>query len=749
MDILSAIFHEEFMPHGVCLLWRPGLLWSSAAADIAIALSYFSIPLALVWFVRKRTDFGYRWILALFAAFIVLCGTTHLLGAIIIWKPLYYLDVAVKIATAIVSVFTAVVIWPLIPKLLAMPSQSQLERANAALKESEERYREIFQSSNAVKLIIDPETLAIIDANDAACRFYGYGREEFLSTTMHGINALSPEDIQKTREAVMAGKREHFFFRHRLASGELRDVESFPCVITLNGRKVIHSIVHDISDRMAVEEALREAEARYRQLSEASFEGIVISIDGKVLDANSAFSRIFGYPPGEIIGKTALDLVAPESYGTVMDHVRRGSEEVYEATGRKKDGTPFPMEMRGRSIQYHGMKARISAMNDITGRKAAEEALRQSEAVFRALFNAITETVFIMDRSGVVLTINETGARRLGKRPDEVAGKNVFQMIPENVARRRMKVIEKVFESGETIRMEDQRGNIWFDQTYYPVKDAAGHATMLAVFAVDVTVRKEAEERLHEAMRELEHANQELREFVYIASHDLQEPLRKVAGFGDRLKKHLGSGLDEKGADYLARMTSAAGRMSQLIEDLLAFSRVTTRAKPFGPVDMTAVLKEVLEDLEVSIGEKGAAVTAGSLPVIDADHTQMRQLLQNLIGNSIKFCPIKEPCRVAVRGAFNDAGRELRGKHYAAGELLLISVEDNGIGFDEKYVDRIFGVFQRLHGRREYKGTGVGLAICKKIVERHNGGIEVRSKPGEGSRFTVILPLRHTMQEGK
>lgn len=748
MDIVSVLSHEEFMPHGVCLLWQPGLLWSSVVSDILIAISYFSIPLALMWFVRKRTDFEHRWILALFAAFIVLCGTTHLLGAIIIWKPFYYLDVAVKAATAVISVFTGVIMWPLVPKLLAMPSQRQLERANAALKESEERYREMFQASNAVKLVLDAETGRILDANSAACNFYGYGREVLLSMSIQQINILTPDEVKKELETAKTEKRDHVFYRHRLATGEVKDVEVFLGVVAFSGKKVIHAIIHDITERKTAEENLRRSEERFQTLSDAVFEGVAIHRDGIILECNKAYAQIFGYSQSEAIGLPVIDTVAPEFREEIKKRMAAGYDEPFEALAIRKDGARINVLAFGSWIDYQGQRTRCTVIQDITEKKAAAEALRHDDEILRALFNAITESVFIMDRNGVVLVMNDTAARRIGKRPEEVVGRNVIAMIPEDVARRRMKVIEKVFETGEAAYLQDRRGDFWLEQTLYPVKDAAGHVTSLAVFAIDVTARKKVEGQLHEAMRELCDANEELREFVYIASHDLQEPLRKVTGFGDRLKRHLGPTLDEKGADYLARMTGAAERMSQLIEDLLAFSRVTTRAKPFEPVDLGEALRTALEDLEFAIKEAGAVITADSLPVLDADRMQMRQLFQNLIGNSIKYRRPAEPCRIAVLAAPSDAVRELNGKQYAAGELLLVSVEDNGIGFDEKYVDRIFGVFQRLHGRGEYKGTGVGLAICKKIVERHNGKIEVVSKPGEGSRFTVILPLRQTTPEG-
>jgi light-regulated signal transduction histidine kinase (bacteriophytochrome) len=213
----------------------------------------------------------------------------------------------------------------------------------------------------------------------------------------------------------------------------------------------------------------------------------------------------------------------------------------------------------------------------------------------------------------------------------------------------------------------------------------------------------------------------------------LQEPLRKIKTFGDRLKVTCSHALTEQGVDYLERMQNATRRMQALIEDLLTLSRVTTKGQPFVVVDLTQITQEVLSDLEVRIQQTQAYVEVGELPLIHADPLQMRQLLQNLIGNALKFhAPGKVPM-VKIYGEKFDTEDAV--------EFCQIIVEDNGIGFDEKYLDRIFNVFQRLHGRSEYEGTGIGLAICRKIVERHNGSICAQSTPGQGSRFIVILPI--------
>lgn len=264
----------------------------------------------------------------------------------------------------------------------------------------------------------------------------------------------------------------------------------------------------------------------------------------------------------------------------------------------------------------------------------------------------------------------------------------------------------------------------------------------------DITVRKQAEEKLKKFAARLERSNRELQEFASVASHDLQEPLRKIQAFGDRLKTKCQDALSPEGQDYLERMQSAAGRMQTLINDLLMFARVDATASPFVKVDLGQVAREVASDLETRIEREDARVEIGELPVIEADPSQMRQLLQNLIGNALKYRRKDVPPVVKIYAAvIKERRAQKRPGNHPTADFSQIIVEDNGIGFDEKYLDRIFMVFQRLHGRKEYEGTGMGLAVCRKIAERHNGSITASSTPGRGSTFIVTLPLRRAREE--
>ena len=281
-----------------------------------------------------------------------------------------------------------------------------------------------------------------------------------------------------------------------------------------------------------------------------------------------------------------------------------------------------------------------------------------------------------------------------------------------------------------------RHANDYLEQRVVDRTSELSHANSLMLTEIDE--RRRAEEQTRLFAEELQRSNRELEQFAAVASHDLQEPLRKIQAFGDRLRMRFRDQLGEQGQDYIDRMQASAKRMRKLIDDLLEYSRVTTKAQPFAPVNLTEIVREVADDLEARLHQTGGHVEIGELPVVQASPLQMRQLFQNLISNALKFRRPDEPPLVRISVA---SAAEATSGGSGHGLQCQIVIEDNGIGFEPQYGERIFELFQRLHGREDYEGTGIGLAICRKIVDRHNGHIVAHSTPGAGSRFVVTLPL--------
>jgi PAS domain S-box-containing protein len=376
----------------------------------------------------------------------------------------------------------------------------------------------------------------------------------------------------------------------------------------------------------------------------------------------------------------------------------------------------------------------VDALADANSGPRAQN-LEETTRELRNIRHALDQSaiVAITDRAGKIIHVNDKFCQISKYSRDELLGQN-HRIINSGYHSKQFFIdLWQAISSGKIwegeIRNRAKDGTYyWVNTTIVPFLDHSGAPYEYVAIRYEITQRKMAEEQLKHYADRLEASNRELQDFASVAAHDLQEPLRKIQTFSDRLRTKYRDALVEEARDYLDRVQTSASRMQTLIEDLLTFSRITTKGMPFVPTDLGRVAREVLSDLEVRIEQTGAKVVVEKLPTIDADPSQMRQLFQNLIANALKFHKKGEVPEVTV-------GAEVRD-----GECVL-RVADRGIGFDEKYLDRIFTIFQRLHGRSEYEGTGVGLAVCRRIVERHHGKITAESRLGEGATFVVCLPV--------
>lgn len=528
-----------------------------------------------------------------------------------------------------------------------------------------------------------------------------------------------------------------------------------------DGRLLVLESDRDVTERRRTEEAMRLLSGAV----EAAANGIAVTDrEGKILWINAAFTRLTGYSQTEAVGRNPRVLKSgrhpPEFYQQMWATILRGEVWRGEVVNMRKDGGFYAEEMTITPVRAAGGEVThfIAVKQDVTDRKEAQEklrrfnveleqrvveqtaALRAAAAYARSLIEASLDPLVTISAEGKITDVNRASAEVTGRARGELIGTDFSEYFTEPAKAREgyQRVFSEGFVRDYPLAIRHAAGrtiDVLYNATVY--RDEAGEVQGAFAAARDITERKKVEAELarhrehledlvKERTAELARSNEELERFAYVASHDLQEPLRAVSGYLSLIETRLRDKLDEKSRHHIAGAIEGAARMETLIRDLLSLSRVGTQGKAFEPANLTAVLRQTLGDLRPAIQEAGASVTFGPLPTLAVDASQVAQLFRNLIGNAIKF-----------RG---DRPPEIHVSAEPQAAQWLFAVRDNGMGIESQHQQRIFVMFQRLHTRKQYPGTGIGLAICKKIVERHGGAIWVNSEPGQGSTFHFTLP---------
>ena len=546
-----------------------------------------------------------------------------------------------------------------------------------------------------------------------------------------------PGDVDElVRARVELARR---FEPHRLVrerpNGSVIEIRGTP--LPAGGFVTLYS---DITERARAERALQESEARFRRTFELAGSGLAhVGLDRRLLRVNPRLCEILGYAEQELVGRSLVDLSHPEdreAASAARAQVVGGELESARLEKRylRKDGSVVWMSVviaMERDAAGQPLYA-ISVLDDITERKQTEAALHESEERFRRTFELAGSGLAHVGLDGRFLRVNPRLCEILGYTAEELIGRKVKDLShPEDrdaADRARAEVLAGGIESArlEKRYLRKDGAVVWLSLAIAIERDAAGRPLYAISVLDDITERKHAEVALREAHAELKRSNAELEQFAYVASHDLQEPLRMVSSYTQLLSRRYGDRLDGDAKEFMHYTVDGAARMKQLIEDLLAYSRVGTRSRDFKPMAVEGALARAITNLRAAIEESGATITHDALPTVKADEVQLGQLFQNLMGNALKFRGSAPP---KIHVQCSESQTEW---HFA--------VCDNGIGIEPQYFERIFMLFQRLHTKGDYPGTGIGLAICKKVVERHGGRMWVESGPGEGSAFHFTLP---------
>jgi len=598
--------------------------------------------------------------------------------------------------------------------------------------ESELSFRNLFGNIPVPTYIADVETFGFLDVNDAALRQYGYTRDEFLSLTLKDLRP--PEELPRLFQffkevdfqklvSYHAGE-----WVHRRKDSSKVTVDICSQTVDFGGRQALLIVAYDISERKRVEDELIAAEERFRLLSDVAFEAIVIHQEFIIKEVNRAFLEMLGFStPAEVVGRDVMELVVASYREMSSARVRARLEPYYEMEMLRKNQSHVMVGVQARTIRYGNGFARVAAIQDISRWKNIEHMLREREARLRILVEQMPAILWTTDENLRITSSLGAALKHLGVQPNEFIGMRLQDLLETTDLEYIPLASHLSAMKGESVGYEAVFRGRSYQVHIEPFKNESGKFTGVIGVALDSTDRKASEEKLRELTAELSRSNKELEQFAFAASHDLQEPLRMVASFLKLISNRYEGKLDKDMDDYIHFAVDGAVRMKRLIDDLLSYSRVGRQELRRDRVDCNELIERIRHTISDTIQESGANVLAASLPSVWGDRTQLELLFQNLVSNAIKFRKPETSPAVKITG-------QKRKNDW------VFSVEDNGIGFDMEYADYVFQLFKRLHTREEYSGTGIGLSICKRIVESHGGKIWAESRKGEGSKFFFTLP---------
>jgi PAS domain S-box-containing protein len=657
MDFLRQLFGPgDFMPHGYCYLWNPGLVWLHVISDVLIAGSYFTIPFTLLWFMRKRRDLPFGWMFGLFATFIVACGATHVMEVWNLWHAEYWLAGVLKAVTAVASVGTAILLARLMPQALDYPSASEWIQANAALE-------------------------------------------------------------------------------------------------------------REVHERRALEIDLRVSESRYREqaeLLELTYDAVIVrNLNDEITYWNRGAEGLYGWRVEEILGKVPYDLLQtlfPKPRAEIAAETMETGYWEGQLTQRRRDGSVVIVFSRWvlRRDAQGNPSGILESSRDITAKRGAEETQegdaernRVNEISFRLLVEAVKDYAIIgFDPNGMVTSWNEGAERLKGYTAEEIMGQHISRLYAqEDIAAGKLE--EELQRAAETGHVKDQGWRVrkdgsrfWAEVVTTALRNPDGKLIGFVKIDRDITARRDSEKRIRdlnleliEQLDQLGNVNRELEAFSYSVSHDLRAPLRHVDGFARILKDEYSPQIPQEAIRYLDRILDGATQMGQLIDDLLNLAQIGRKELKRKKLQMGSLVKEVMAELPAEAQERSIEWRIEPLPEMNCDPGLVKLVFVNLLANAVKFTRKQAAAVIEVGTRITDGQR-------------AIFVRDNGVGFDPRYADKLFGVFQRLHRQEDFEGTGIGLVTVQRIVRRHGGEIWAESQVDAGTTFFFTLgPLAQAADE--
>ncbi|SFG05193.1 PAS domain S-box-containing protein [Halopelagius inordinatus] len=597
---------------------------------------------------------------------------------------------------------------------------------------------------------------AIATVNEPFTELTGWSRETLLGNSFADVLVTAPRSLRSLlTEAPTDGRSTTLTLPFETADGDVVACEvHFETVVDGDDyafvgvcyRQPNRDAEADLSERDDLQPVETDPSAKaFVALADAIPDGIILlDSDSEIQYANPAVERILGYPASELVGGSKLSIIPERLRDAHLSALNRYLEtgvrnidwEYVELPAHHKEGHEVPLGISFNDFRYNGERYFVGLFRDISPRKEAKRALEEREKRLRQykeytsnLLNAIDDVFYVIDSGGNLQRWNRSLREVTGYERDEIESMQTLEFFDEDARVTIADAMAECFERG-SVRVEaniltkrDER--IPYEFVATRLDDPDGNPVVVGL-GRDISERKEIQRRL-------EASNDRLEQFAYAASHDLKEPLRMVTSYLQLVEKRYADALDEDGEEFIEYAVDGAERMREMIDGLLQYSRVETQGDPFEPTELDAVLDDVLTDMQMRVEESDAVVERENLPRVLGDEGQLRQVFQNLLSNAINYSG-DEPPHIDVSAE-------------RAGDVWRLSVRDEGIGIDSEDQERIFRVFERLHTRDEHPGTGLGLTLCQRIVERHGGDIWVDSTPGEGTTFSFTLPVADARDE--